>query len=233
MGNLLCFKKKSSGKKQDKASQERKSPCKKGKERGTLATREKRQNQNPEQKKLEQVGWTNPWRERVAMAEEEETEEAAVGKLKETMTKQDHSRAWGQHNTWLKKQPKEEQEAHAQKSKKEKGEAVVLWVLKAKVQRFQHHSQEVKGSSSFLSKRKVGVLEINSEAMVRRWTGRPSGKWSNLGKAVQKKPGYGNTVILKMKRRSERPPRASPRNKDRNTNQMRWWWRVRDYVAKQ
>ena len=91
--------------------------------------------------------------ERVAMAGEEETEEAAVETLKETMSKQDHSKAWGQHNTWLKKQPQEEQEAHAQKSKKEKGEAVVLWLLKTKVQRFQHHSQEVKGSSSTLQKK--------------------------------------------------------------------------------
>ena len=82
----------------------------------------------------------------MAVAGEEETEEAAVETLKGTMSKQDHSKAWGQHNTWLKKQPQEEQEAHAQKSKKEKGEAVVLWLLKTKVQRFQHHSQEVKGS---------------------------------------------------------------------------------------
>ena len=40
------------------------------------------------------------------MAAEEETEEAAVESLKQGMTKKDHSKAWGQHNTWLKKQPK-------------------------------------------------------------------------------------------------------------------------------
>ena len=104
--------------------------------------------------------------ERVAMAGEEETEEAAMGKLKETMTKQDHSKAWGQHNTWSKKQPKEEQEAHAQKSKKEKSEAVVLWLLKTKVQRFQHHSQEVKGSSSFLQKERW----VSLKSILKQWS---------------------------------------------------------------
>ena len=104
--------------------------------------------------------------ERVAMAGEEETEEAAVEALKGTMSKQDHSKAWGQHNTWLKKQPKEEQEAHAQKSKKEKGEAVVLWLLKTKVQRFQHHSQEVKGTSSTLQKERW----VSLKSILKQWS---------------------------------------------------------------
>ena len=138
------------------------------------------------------------------MAEEEETEEAAVGKLKATMTKQDHSRAWGQHNTWLKKQPKEEQEAHAQKSKKEKGEAVVLWVLKAKVQRFQHHSQEVKRSSSFLQKERW----VSLKSILKQWSEDELDAHLESGRILarqcKKKTGYGNTVILKMKRRSGR-----------------------------
>ena len=62
-----------------------------------------------------------------------------------------------------------EQEAHAQKSKKEKGEAVVLWVLaegqSAEVSAPQPRSEKKQFLSS---KRKVGVFEINSEAMVRR-----------------------------------------------------------------
>ena len=58
--------------------------------------------------------------ERVAMAGEQETEEAAVESLQKGMTKMDHSKARGQHNSWLKKQPKEEQEAHAQLNKRER-----------------------------------------------------------------------------------------------------------------
>ena len=104
--------------------------------------------------------------ERVAMAGEEETEEAAVEALKGTMSKQDHSKVWGQRNTWLKKQPKEEQEAHAQKSEKEKGEAVVLWLLKTKVQRFQHHSQEVKGTSSTLQKERW----VSLKSILKQWS---------------------------------------------------------------
>ena len=104
--------------------------------------------------------------ERVAMAAEEETEEAAVESLKEGMTKKDHSQAWGQHNTWLKKQPKEEQEAHAKLDKKEKGAAVCLWLLKKNVARFQHHSQEVKGSSAVLQKERW----VSLKTILKQWS---------------------------------------------------------------
>ena len=98
------------------------------------------------------------------------------------MTKQDQ----GQHNTWLKKQPKEEQETHAQKSKKETGGAVVLWFLKAKMQRFQHHSQEVRGGSAvpfFQKERSVSLKSI-----LKQWS---EDELENLGKAVQKNRGMG------------------------------------------
>ena len=123
------------------------------------------------------------------MGGEEETEEAAAVTLKETMTKQDRSKAWGQHNTWLKKQPKEKQEAHAQKSKKEKGEAGFLWLLKATVQRFQHHSQEVKGSSSFLQKEKW----VSLKSSLKQWSEDELDAHLESGRILarqcQKKPG--------------------------------------------
>ena len=148
--------------------------------------------------------------ERVAMAGEEEAEEAAVESLQSGMTKMDHSKAWGQHNTWLKKQPKEEQDAHARLNKKEKGAAVCLWLLKKNVDKFQHVSQEVKGSSAVLQKE--------------RWVSRKTirEQWSEdeldahlesgriLARQCKKKQGSGNTVILKMKKRSGKPPRSSP-----------------------
>ena len=104
--------------------------------------------------------------ERVALAAEEETEEAAVETLKEGMSKIDHSKAWGQHNTWLKKQPKAEQDAHANKTKKEKGDAVCLWLLKKNTERFQHHSQEVKGSSSVLQKERW----VSQKTILKAWS---------------------------------------------------------------
>ena len=107
-GQMAKSKKKSSGKKQDKASQEEKTLARRGKKGETLQKGNNAKTKTLNKRNLNKLGELTLG-ERVAMAEEEETEEAAVGKLKATMTKQDHSRAWGQHNTWLKKQPKEEQ----------------------------------------------------------------------------------------------------------------------------
>ena len=83
-------------KSQGKSSHQEKKPLQEGKQPRT---------KHLNKKNLEKLGELTLG-ERVAMAAEEETEEAAVESLKQGMTKKDHSKAWGQHNTWLKKQPK-------------------------------------------------------------------------------------------------------------------------------
>ena len=140
-----------------------KNPC--NKEKKPLQEGKQPRTKHLNKKNLEKLGELTLG-ERVAMAAEEETEEAAVESLKAGMTKKDHSQAWGQHNTWLKKQPKEEQEAHAKLDKKEKGAAVCLWLLKKNVARFQHHSQEVKGSSAVLQKERW----VSLKTILKQWS---------------------------------------------------------------
>ena len=67
--------------------------------------------------------------EKVAKATEEEEPEAAAESLKKMMSKQEHSRVWSQHQTYLRSQSKQQQKEHEQKNKKEKSLAVALWFL--------------------------------------------------------------------------------------------------------
>ena len=47
--------------------------------------------------------------------------------LRNLLTKEEASKVWGKHSTWLKNQGEEEQEAHKNKSKEEKGQAVAVF----------------------------------------------------------------------------------------------------------
>ena len=49
-------------------------------------------------------------------ADENEDPEAAAKDLRNLLTKEEASKVWGKHNTWLKNQSEEEQEAHKNKS---------------------------------------------------------------------------------------------------------------------
>ena len=57
-------------------------------------------------------------------AKEEKKPEAAAESLKKMMSKQEHSKVWSQHQTYLRSQSKQQQKEHEQKSKKEKSQAV-------------------------------------------------------------------------------------------------------------
>ena len=79
-------------------------------------------------------------------AEENDDPESAARDLKDLMTKEESTRAWGKHNTWLKNQSEEEQEAHKNKSKEEKGQAVALFLMKKP--KFQGWTQSVNAQTS-------------------------------------------------------------------------------------
>ena len=64
-----------------------------------------------------------------AANEAEGEPEVAAAKLKESMTAKEKQSVWSKHQTWLKGHPKEAK-ALQKASKKEKGDAASLWLLK-------------------------------------------------------------------------------------------------------
>jgi hypothetical protein len=84
--------------------------------------------------KLGQVSLSDKVR---AIAESAETEEEAAKDLKAALTKVEHSKVWGQHNTHLKLNP-EAAAAQAAAGKNEKGLAAALWFVKKESKKFMN-----------------------------------------------------------------------------------------------
>ena len=84
--------------------------------------------------------------EKVKLAvEESTTPEEAAAHLKGTLTKVEHSKVWGQHNTFLKNNPEEAIEVAG---KKDKGLAAALWFIQRKSPKFMNLSHAVAGKRS-------------------------------------------------------------------------------------
>ena len=92
--------------------------------------------------------------EKVEKAAGEEDPENAAEALSKMMTKQEHSKVWSQHQTFLKTQDKKLQKEHEGFSKKEKGKAVALWFLEKKSPTLQHQSLEMGAQTSHLQREK-------------------------------------------------------------------------------
>ena len=99
-------------------------------------------------------------------AEEEEQPEAAAESLKKMMSKQEHSKVWSQHQTYLRSQGKQQQKEHEQKSKKEKSQAVAMWFLEKKAPKFHHQSTEVGAQTSHLQREKW----VSWKKLLEEWT---------------------------------------------------------------
>ena len=104
--------------------------------------------------------------EKVEKATEEEDPEAAAESLKKMMSKQEHSKVWGQHQTFLKSQSKQQQKEHEGKTKKEKSQAVAMWFLEKKAPKFHHQSQEVGAQTSHLQREKW----VSWKKLLEEWT---------------------------------------------------------------
>lgn len=100
--------------------------------------------------------------EKVQMAEaDNETAETAAQQLKGTLTKDESAKMWSKHNTFLKHNP-EEAADHSALSKKEKGQAVVVWYLK-NCQKKRFHTQTQKRECRNLEKKvRSGSLSCRS-----------------------------------------------------------------------
>jgi hypothetical protein len=72
-----------------------------------------------------------------AIAQAAESEEEAANLLKAALTKAEHSKVWGQHNTFLKANPEAAAE-HATGDSKEKGLAAALWFVKKESKKFMN-----------------------------------------------------------------------------------------------
>jgi hypothetical protein len=76
--------------------------------------------------------------------EETSSPEEAADALKASLSKIEHSKIWGQHNTFLKNNP--DAATIADGSKKDKGLAAALWYIQSKGNRFLNLSQTIGGS---------------------------------------------------------------------------------------
>jgi len=79
-----------------------------------------------------------------AMADNEGNPTAAASDLKASLTKLEHSKLWGQHQTFLKNHP-EEAAKQEEESKASKGLACALWYIQNKGQKFINLTQKVGG----------------------------------------------------------------------------------------
>ena len=101
----------------------------KGKKALAKGSFDKSQKKKPTKKTLEQMGEVS-LKERVEMATKgSATAEEACQKLRDSMTEKEKQSAWGKHQTFLKANP-EEKAKNEQLSKKDKGLAATLWLLK-------------------------------------------------------------------------------------------------------
>jgi hypothetical protein len=82
-----------------------------------------------------------------AIEDNEGNPEAAAEDFKKSLTKLEHSKIWGQHQTWLKNQPDSAITADdSNDSKKTKGLACALWYISNRGQKFINLSHKVGGS---------------------------------------------------------------------------------------
>ena len=81
------------------------------------------------------------------IAETADTPEEAAATLKETLTKGEASNAWSAHNTFIKKNT-EAKEKFDQLSKRDKGLAVALYMVRSRVPKFMNISDSYNQSST-------------------------------------------------------------------------------------
>ena len=77
-----------------------------------------------------------------AAAGEAEDEEEAAQILKDSLTKDGHSKVWGRRQTYLKNNPLEK-EGHEKLGKVEKGLSAALWLMKKDCKKCVHTAREV------------------------------------------------------------------------------------------
>ncbi len=82
-----------------------------------------------------------------AAAETGGTVEEQAEVLKDSLTKQEHAKVWGRHQTHLNKNPLEKGELEGL-SKKEKGVKAAEWLMKTVGKKYLHVSREVTASES-------------------------------------------------------------------------------------
>ena len=82
-------------------------------------------------------------------AEGAETAEEAATNLKELLGKQEHSKVWSKHQTWLKGQNKKTQNEFGKLSKNEKGQAAALHLIKASAPKFMTSKESLSQVASF------------------------------------------------------------------------------------
>ena len=82
-----------------------------------------------------------------AAAESGGTVEEQAEVLKDGLTKQEHAKVWGRHQTHLQKNPLEKEELEGL-SKKEKGVKAAEWLMKTAGKKYLHVSREVTASES-------------------------------------------------------------------------------------
>ena len=73
--------------------------------------------------------------------------DGAAADLKQSLTKLEHSKIWGQRKTWLKNHPEEagKEEAEKDDTKKDKGLSCALWYIQNKGQKFINLTHKVGG----------------------------------------------------------------------------------------
>ena len=82
-------------------------------------------------------------------AEGAETAEEAASNLKELLDKQEHSKVWSKHQTWLKGQSKKDKSEFNKLSKNEKGQAAALHLIKTAAPRFMQAKESLTQATSF------------------------------------------------------------------------------------
>lgn len=109
-------------------------------------------------KNLEKLGKMTLAQKIKKATEEADTAEEAAHNLKDTLTKEEHSKVWSKHNVELKKKSAKEQKEFAKLSKGDKGFLAALHMVKATSPKFFHVKESV-GQSQTLDKREAWQSE--------------------------------------------------------------------------
>ena len=92
-------------------------------------------------------------------AEGAETAEEAASNLKGMLGKQEHSKVWSRHQTWLKGQSKKEKAEFEKLSKNEKGQAAAMHLIKSSAPKFMQAKESLSQATSF-DKKEVWESEL-------------------------------------------------------------------------
>ena len=122
--------------------------------------------------------------QKIAKASEEAANpEEAAQALKQLLSKQEHSKVWSKHQTWLRNQATEEEQKEFEgKGKLDKGLAAAMHLVKQSVPKFMHVRQTVSQSQQYDKKEKwVSEKKMQEEFGDELWLHLQSGRveWRN------------------------------------------------------